>query len=253
MSTAAKFVLVAVIGYGAIRLWTAPDLGSLETVAVVSFTMTETHIGELNELLAEDREAYRKKTQDVHAQYLAMTETAIADGAEIVLWPELAVAGLEQDVQAVIANGQALARQEGIYLAMPAFTVFPDSDRLVENVLFIADPNGNIAIEHVKYGGNILEGTMKGSGAAGVATLGGRGGGAGGRAGGAGGGGGAGGAGVLRVGREAARAYWVQGGVHDHAPRPARTPCWPHLYRPYYRSCICSLDLASGRGETGPG
>ena len=157
-------VLVAVVGYGAIRLWTAPELGSQETVTVISFTMTETHMGELNDLLAEDREAYRRKTQDVHAQYLDMTETAIADGAEIVLWPELAVVGLEQDVQATVAQGQALAKQAGIYLAMPTFTLYPDSDQRAENVLVVADPDGKVALEHTKYGGNIFEGTLKGSG-----------------------------------------------------------------------------------------
>jgi apolipoprotein N-acyltransferase len=157
-------VLAVVVGYGAVRLGTAPDPGSQETVTVVSFTMTETQMGELNDLLAEDREAYRRKTQDVHAQYLAMTETAIGEGAEIVLWPELAITGLEQDVQATIAQGQLLARQARIYLAMPTFTLYPESDRLDENVLVIADPEGEIALEHVKYGGNLLEGTLKGSG-----------------------------------------------------------------------------------------
>jgi len=157
-------VLAVVVGYGAVRLGTAPDPDSQGTVTVISFTMSETQMGELNALLDEDREAYRRKTQDVHAQYLAMTETAIAEGAEIVLWPELAITGLEQDVQAAIAQGQLLARQAGIYLAMPTFTLYPESDRLAENVLVIVDPEGELAVEHVKYGGNLFEGTLKGSG-----------------------------------------------------------------------------------------
>jgi apolipoprotein N-acyltransferase len=157
-------VLAVVVGYGAVRLGTAPDPDSQETVTVISFTMTETQMGELNVLLAEDREAYRRETQDVHAQYLAMTETAVADGAEIVLWPELAITGLEQDVQAAIAQGQLLARQAGIYLAMPTFTLYPESDRPAENVLVVVDPEGEIAVEHVKYGGNLFEGTLKGRG-----------------------------------------------------------------------------------------
>jgi apolipoprotein N-acyltransferase len=163
-------VLAVVVGYGAVRLGTAPEPGSQETVTVISFTLTETQMGELNDLLAEDREAYRREAQDVHAQYLAMTESAIAEGAEIVLWPELAVTGLEQDVQAAVEQGRALARQAGIYLAMPTFTLYPESDqtadgnRPAENVLVVADPEGEIALEHVKYGGNLIEGTLKGSG-----------------------------------------------------------------------------------------
>ncbi len=131
------------VGYGAVRLSTAPEIGSLDTVPVASFTLTETHMGELNKLLEEEGiAAYRQETQAVHAQYLAMTETAIADGAKIILWPELAITGVEEDVQAVITQGQALAEEAGVYLAMPTFTIFPDSERPAENVLFVAGPDG---------------------------------------------------------------------------------------------------------------
>jgi apolipoprotein N-acyltransferase len=157
-------LLLAVAGYGSIRLWTAPEPDRGETATVVSFTVTEIEMPDLIELLAEDRDAFRRQTRDVHARYLSMTETAIADGAEIVLWPELALAGLEEDVQAAVEQGQALARQAGIYLAMPTFTLYPDSDRQAENVLIVVAPDGEPAIEHVKYGGNVFEGTLKGSG-----------------------------------------------------------------------------------------
>lgn len=157
--------LVIVVGYGIIRLNSAPEIDSLETVLVASFTMAENHVDELNDLLDEEGlAAYRRETQTVHAQYLAMTETAVADGAKIILWPEQAIIGVEEDVQAVVTAGQTLAKQAGIYLGMPTFTAFPDSDRTWKNVMYVAGPDGSIVIEHVKYGGNILEGTVKGSG-----------------------------------------------------------------------------------------
>ena len=158
-------VLPAVIGYGAARLAVAPEVSSQETVRVASFTLVETHMGDLNTLLAEEGvDAYRQATQSVHAQYLSMTETAVADGANIILWPELAITGVAEDVQATIEQGQALAKEAGVYLAMPVFIVYPDSDRALENKLYVADPDGRIVLEHVKYGGNLLEGTLKGSG-----------------------------------------------------------------------------------------
>jgi apolipoprotein N-acyltransferase len=158
-------VLAVTAGYGIVRLATAPDIGSLDTVPVASFTMTENHMGELNKLLAEEGvAAFRQETQPVHGQYLAMTETAISDGAKIILWPELAIIGVEEDVQAVVTQGKTLAQESGIYLSMPTFTIFPDSEQRAENVLFVAGPDGDIVIEHVKYGGNVLEGTVQGSG-----------------------------------------------------------------------------------------
>ena len=157
--------LVVVIGYGAMRLMTAPAIGSLETVPVASFTMAENHMGELNKLLEEEGiDAFRRETQAVHEQYLSMTESAIGDGAKIILWPEIAIIGVEEDVQAAISQGQELAEDGGVYLAMPTFTVFPNGQKTAENVMHVANPDGAIVIQHVKYGGNILEGTQKGSG-----------------------------------------------------------------------------------------
>jgi apolipoprotein N-acyltransferase len=153
-------ILLIVVTYGAGRLLLVPDAN--ETVAVTSFTLAETHAGELFALLAEDEAAFRAKTTATHNAYLERTIQAARDGAEIVMWPELAGFGLEADVLALIERGQTIAREEGIYLAMPVFTIFPDRDRQIENKLYIADPNGEIVIEHVKYGGNALEGTLKG-------------------------------------------------------------------------------------------
>lgn len=158
-------ILLVIVGYGTIRLVTAPEIGSQESVRVGSFTMVENHVGQLNTLLDEQgNAAYRAATQAVHEQYLTMTETAIADGAQIILWPEQAIIGVEEDVQAAVTRGQALAADAGVYLAMPVFIVFPDSDRTWENKLLVAGPDGQIVLEHVKYGGNLLEGTLKGSG-----------------------------------------------------------------------------------------
>ena len=80
--------LLLVLGYGAIRLGAAPAIGDEATVRVGSFTLVENQMGELNELLDEQGvDAYREATQAVHEQYLSMSETAIADGAQIILWP----------------------------------------------------------------------------------------------------------------------------------------------------------------------
>lgn len=156
------FVLVLVVAYGVGRLLFAPE--PEETVTVASFTVEETHAGELFALLDENEAAFREKTTAVHAAYLDQTVQAARDGAEIVLWPEQAGFGLEEDVLALLEQGQAIAREEGIYLAMPVFVIFPDPNRLLENKLFIADPNGEIVIAHVKYGGNAIEGTLPGDG-----------------------------------------------------------------------------------------
>ena len=76
---------------------------------------------------------------------------------------------MEEDVLATVARGQALADEADVYLGMPVYIIYPDSDRVRENKLLVAAPDGQIVIEHVKYGGNLIEGTLKGSGE--IATI----------------------------------------------------------------------------------
>jgi apolipoprotein N-acyltransferase len=155
-------VLLLVVAYGGGRLFFAPE--SADTVTIASFTVEETHAGELFALLEADEVAFRDKTTALHAAYLKQTVQAARNGAEIVMWPEQAGFGLEEDVLTLLEQGQAIAAEESIYLAMPVFIIFPDRNRLIENKLFVVDPNGEFVLEHVKYGGNALEGTLPGGG-----------------------------------------------------------------------------------------
>jgi apolipoprotein N-acyltransferase len=155
-------VLALVLVYGYSRLLFAP-------IATASVRMTginaATHgLAELMPLWETDRAAFRELTQANHARYLAATVQEARTGAQVVVWPEGAGVGTEEDVAALIADGQALAQQEGIYLAMPVFILYEDDARPAENRLLISDPTGVLVLDHVKYGGNFLEGTLAGDG-----------------------------------------------------------------------------------------
>ena len=154
-------ILVAVVLFGAVRILTAPDANS--TVTVASFTALETHPETLFPLVDNDIDAFRTQTMEAHQRYLDRTVEAALAGAQIVLWPELAGAGTADDVQSLLERGQAIAQENDIYLAMPIMRFHPGEERPDENMLYIADPNGDIVLEHVKYGGNMLEGTLLGN------------------------------------------------------------------------------------------
>lgn len=159
-------VLLLILTYGMVRLWTAPTVESQPTVPIAGFTLHPIDAERLMPLFSTDLAAFRAETQARHADYLAETAVAAQNGAKIILWPEGAGLGTTEDVATLLAQGQTLAREQGIYLAMPVFTLFPsEENRPAENVLHIADPTGEIVLSHVKYGGNIIEGSLAGSGA----------------------------------------------------------------------------------------
>ncbi|NOH10321.1 MAG: hypothetical protein HND51_01615 [Chloroflexi bacterium] len=152
-------VLVLIFGYGFARVWLAPEA---ETSVRVAGFNAGAAIPELM-AISGDEEAFRAATQQAHAQYLERTRQAASEGAQIVVWPEGAGLGYEEDVASLLVAGQALAAEENIYLVMPVFTLYPDTERLPENMLYIADPQGELALSHTKFGGTQFEGSLPGA------------------------------------------------------------------------------------------
>ncbi len=154
--------------FGIVRLVTAPT--SAATTPIAGFTAEPLMLEEMMPLYAADLPAFRQKTQAIHAAYLAESEAQARAGARILLWPEGVGIGIAEDVAALVAAGQSLAQREGVYLAMPTFTFFPGQERAPENRLLIAAPDGAIVINHIKFGGNEIEGTLRGDGVLQMAT-----------------------------------------------------------------------------------
>ncbi|MBX3009882.1 MAG: hypothetical protein KF832_00190 [Caldilineaceae bacterium] len=155
-------ILLLVLAYGNARLLFAPHPNT--SVRMAGITIDHRPVRELMALYNQDRAAFRAETQAIHAQYLAATQREAAAGAQLVNWPEAAITGVAEDVEAMVVQGQAAAQQASIYLAMSTFTLFPGEERPAENRLLIFDPLGQIIVNHVKYGGNFLEGTLLGDG-----------------------------------------------------------------------------------------
>ena len=155
-------IMLLVFVYGSVRLMATPE--PTATVKVASFTAEAFHPGELFPMVNSDLEGFREKTATIHEKYIEQTITVARQGAEIVVWPEMAGSGYYEDVETLVERSQDIAREEGIYLAVTAMSLFADENRTDENILYIIDPNGEVVIQHVKYGGNMIEGTLLGDG-----------------------------------------------------------------------------------------
>lgn len=156
-------VFVAVLLFGGARLaFHAPRAGTMQ---VASFSVSSRPGEGVNfRSIHTDREAFREKTRVLHDRYFDETRRRAAAGARLVLWPEAAGICAPEDETALIERGRELATERRIYLAMPLFTQMPERDRSPENKLIVIDPQGDIVLEHRKYGGNQFEGSVLGSG-----------------------------------------------------------------------------------------
>jgi apolipoprotein N-acyltransferase len=82
------------------------------------------------------------------------------NGANIVVLQEGAGMGLTDQVEKLLSEAALIAKEENIYIVLPTFD-FGKSPAV--NAVHIIDPNGEIVLNHIKYGGNQFEGTLKGN------------------------------------------------------------------------------------------
>jgi len=107
-------------------------------------------------------DAYREAFKGLNRWQLEQVRSMSQQGARIVVLQEVAVQGLEEELTAILADAANLAREEGIYLALPTALIVPDGKD--HNAVRIIGPDGNVVLEHLKFGGAFMEGSLPGSG-----------------------------------------------------------------------------------------
>jgi apolipoprotein N-acyltransferase len=156
--------MLVVLAYGNIRLaFFQPQAGTLRVHGITEVDMNE-NWGKLLSIKADEGwQAMRQQAAEFQERYLEASVREAQRGAQLVVWPEMAVMVPAEDEAALLARGQEIARQEGIYLAMSLGTVYQD-DTPHEVKLIMVDPQGQIVMEHLKYGGQSVEGFKPGDG-----------------------------------------------------------------------------------------
>jgi apolipoprotein N-acyltransferase len=149
-------LILLMVAYGEARLWFAPK--DIQTVRVAGLTMVDwpAEQSEMSTAFDTDRAAFRRMMEEWYQLYVDATIREARAGAKIISWPENAMTIAKEDVTAMIARLQELAKQEGIYLVAPIIEMTDGSP--YANKVIILDPQGRIVLEHYKFGGAGMEG-----------------------------------------------------------------------------------------------
>ena len=150
-------ILLAVLLFGQLRLMFAPSPENTVRVAGVVAVDYRAELEEINQLVNEDWDGFRQLAKSRHPLYFEATAREAQAGAQIVVWPEMAAQSAREDESELITQAQEVARQLGIYLVMPMLVQNQDGDPY-ENKMLVFDPEGEIVLEHYKYGGSGMEG-----------------------------------------------------------------------------------------------
>jgi apolipoprotein N-acyltransferase len=156
-------ILLAVLVYGEARLaFSQPQPGTVRATALTSVDL-RAKLAEVMASARENRSLFRQTSAEHQDRYFRDTVREAQAGARLVLWPEMAIPVAKEDEGALIARGQAVASEQGIYLAMLYYTSYAEEGR-GENKLVLVDPSGDVVLEHLKFGGAAMEGWQPGDG-----------------------------------------------------------------------------------------
>ena len=158
-----SLIMLAVLTYGNIRLaFPKTETGTMRIHGFVAVDGREL-LPELKQVQQEDWQAYRALSAGVQRAYLEGTVREARAGAQLVVWPENAIWLAAEDEQALLSSSQQIAQDEGVYLALGYAVDYQDGSPYENKLVFIA-PTGEIAMEHLKFGGQAIEGFKAGDG-----------------------------------------------------------------------------------------
>lgn len=156
-------ILLAVLIYGNIRLaFPHQEPGTLRVHGIVAADGHETK-SKLLDAQRESWESYRNYSAELQDLYMEGTIREADRGAQLIVWPENAVWLAAEDEHSFIDRGREIVKDKQVFLAL-GYSVEYQDGRPYQNKLVFLDPHGNIVLEHLKFGGQAIEGFSPGDG-----------------------------------------------------------------------------------------
>lgn len=144
--------------YGSIRIL-LPVTG--ETVKASAIFKTESGVS-LGEIMTAVNKGDFSKADKAYSSYLMQTENEARYGQKVISWPEGAVVTTKEELSGKLKEISTLAYRGETMIAAPFIIL--NGDEPFENSLYMFDISGEIILKHIKFGGNIFEGSLEGSG-----------------------------------------------------------------------------------------
>ncbi|MGR9050593.1 nitrilase-related carbon-nitrogen hydrolase [Halobacillus faecis] len=159
VALATIMILLLTIVWGSLRI---NDSAGHETVLVSgihTLDRNNTEVLEIFNLRNKDLNDFTEKTEKQLEILMKRTTEEAEAGAKIIHHSEGTAVMDESQRTSYLRRLQGIAEQYDVYIITVPY-VFTEADKKNENVLYVLDPNGEIVLEHYKYGGNFIEQTV---------------------------------------------------------------------------------------------
>jgi apolipoprotein N-acyltransferase len=149
-------VMLMVVIFGTVRLSAfLPEKGTVRIHGIIETDYTyDDSNKEFSRLIGLGPAAVKGFTEPIYNRYLEATIREAQAGAKIVVWPEVAVFGYREDLDALLKKAGNIAKKQDIYLVLGygLLTTDPNAYYVDENRFAIIDPQGEKVVDTLKYG-----------------------------------------------------------------------------------------------------
>jgi apolipoprotein N-acyltransferase len=155
-------VFMAILTYGSIRLVLPLENGTVRVAGIHTSDRTFDKEKLYKFLAKKDTLTFKKNSQIQLAELIKITRQEANAGAKIVLWSEGSNSILLSQQDSLVKVLKTVSKEHKIYLMATPYAVSVDENKPVNKVM-IFTPEGTMKLEHFKFGGNFMEGSVEGN------------------------------------------------------------------------------------------
>ncbi|MYL70521.1 hypothetical protein GLW00_06660 [Halobacillus litoralis] len=159
VALATVMVLLLTIVWGSLRVNGSVDHQTVLVSGIHTLDRNNEEVLEIFNLRNEDLEDFTEKTEKHIETLMERTMQEAEAGAKIIHHSEGTAVMDESQRSSYLSRLQRMAEENEVYMITVPY-VFTEDAKKNENVLYVIDPNGEIVLEHYKYGGNFIEQTV---------------------------------------------------------------------------------------------
>lgn len=160
------FILLGLMfGYGILRLNAAqPETSPQIRIAALIPQEIRPQIANLMGLSQENRAAFEEETRTLNSVNFSAAEKAAAENVDLIVFQEGAFFTTREGETQLIQQAAEFSKTYQVYLVLPMFSLPENTQEKAVNQVVITTPQGEVGYQHIKFGGNQIEGTQAGDG-----------------------------------------------------------------------------------------
>lgn len=155
-------VMILVLLYGSVRLIIPEPEGTVKISGIHVYDLRAAEGQELWAAADNDWEKYREMCTSITDRLFEATVREARVGSKIIEWSEVSPPVAKEDEASFVDRASRISSEEKIYLVVSPYVDHKNPEEKDENKLMIFDPSGKVILSHYKYGGNFIEGIVKG-------------------------------------------------------------------------------------------